>query len=71
MPHVDLVKHVMELPHGLLSLFMRKALSPHMAEPALEGRNRAVPLQSSGMSDLAPPEHHMEFNQSGPWPPQL
>ena len=66
MPYVDLVKHVTELPHILLSLCMHKALLFHMTEFALEGRVRAVPFQPSGISEVAPPEHHTIFNQSGP-----
>lgn len=71
MPHVDLVKHVMELPHILLSLCARKALVFHTTDSALEGGVGAVPFQPPGVSEVAPPEHHTIFNHSGPWPPRL
>lgn len=71
MPHVDLVNSVMELPLILLSLCTRKALLFHVTESALGGEVRAVPFQPFGISEVAPPEHHTIFNQSGPWPPQL
>lgn len=71
MPHVDLVKHVMELPYILLSLCMHKASLFHMTESALEDGVKAVPSQPSGISEVTPPEHHTICNQSGPWPPHL
>lgn len=70
-PHVDLVKHVMELPHILLSLGAHKAFLFHMTASALGGGVGAIPFQPSGISEVAPPEHHTIFNQAGPWPPLL
>lgn len=70
-PHVDLVKYVVELPHILLFLCMYKALLFPLPGPALDSRVGAVPFQPSVPSEVAPAEHHFVLNLPEPWPPAV